>query len=367
MKDILLGWILAAVFAASHAADPGFAAPQGDPGILIPGERLDRVFKAECGTTEGSESAPDSSIYFSELTFSDSCKDPSGKYPEVGNIWRSDPATGKTMLVHSPSGQVNGINFDAQGNMLVAEMAVFGGRRIAITHAKNGRAYTMAGLYNGRSLMAPNDLSIDDRGRVYFTDSRYLGHEPVEQASPALYRIDPNGTVTRLATAVGTANGVAVSPDQKRLYVGSFVNGILDFHVVERESKSLAQPAYDSGKGLNRVWVFHLKEDGSVANRRVFVDLEYGGPDGMNVDAKGNLYVAVRNPADQAFRVYSPEGKLLAKIPVKESVSPPTNVNLGAWRRFERSVPDGRSKPLSTQDQRQGIPLAKQVIQDRSS
>lgn len=329
MKHILTGLALAAACVASHAADPGFPAPQGDPSILIPGERLDRVFKVECGITEGAASAPDGSIYFSELTFSDSCKDPSGKFPEAGNIWRFDPATGRTALVRSPSGQANGIKFDAQGNMLVAEMADFGGRRISITNAKTGRAYTMAGLYNGRSLMAPNDLSIDEKGRVYFTDSRYLGHEPVEQPGPALYRIDSDGKVTRLATAVGTANGVAVSPDQKRLYVGSFANGSLDFQVVERESKSLAQPAYDSGKGLNRVWVFDLNEDGSVANRRVFVDLEDGGPDGMNVDAKGNLYVAVRNPADQAFQVYSPEGRLLAKIPVKESVGLPTNVNWG--------------------------------------
>ena len=329
MRPIVSILLFAAACTVAHAEDPGFAAPQGDSSIIVPGERLDRLFKVECGITEGAASAPDGTIYFSELTFSDFCKDPSGKFPEAGNIWRFDPKTRKTTLVRSPSGQANGIKFDAHGNMLVAEMADFGGRRVSITNAKTGRGYTMAGLYNGRAFMAPNDLTIDEKGRVYFTDSRYLGHEPVEQSGPAVYRIDPNGKVTRLATAVGTANGVVVSPDQKRLYVGSFANGSMDFQVVERESKTLAQPTYDSGKGLNRVWVFDLKEDGSIANRRVFVDLEEGGPDGMNVDAKGNLYVAVRNPTDQAFHVYSPEGKLLAKIPVKEGVGLPTNVSWG--------------------------------------
>lgn len=329
MRSLISILLMAVSATPVLAVDPGFPAPQGDPSIIIPGERLDRVYKVDCGITEGAASAPDGSIYFSELTFSDSCKDPSGKFPEAGNIWRYDPKSGKTALVRSPSGQANGIKFDAAGNMLVAEMADFGGRRVSITMAKTGRAYTLAGLFNGRSLMAPNDLSIDEKGRVYFTDSRYLGHEPVEQPGPALYRVDPDGTVSRLATAVGTANGVVVSPDQKRLYVGSFANGSLDFQIVERESKSLAQPAYDSGTGLNRVWVFDLSPEGKVSNRRVFVDLEDGGPDGMNVDSKGNLYVAVRNSSDQAFHVYSPDGKQLAKIPVKEPVALPTNVGWG--------------------------------------
>jgi gluconolactonase len=72
--------------------------------------------------------------------------------------------------------------------------------------------------------------------------------------------------------------------------------------------------------------VFDLHEDGTLGNRRVFVDLPDGGPDGINIDAQGNVYAAVRNPADPAFHVYSPDGKLLAKIPVKEPVNLPTNV-----------------------------------------
>ncbi|MEP4803305.1 MAG: SMP-30/gluconolactonase/LRE family protein [Hyphomicrobiales bacterium] len=329
MKRILLSFLVAAYAAPAIAEDPGFPAPSGDPSVIIEGERLERLFQVECGITEGASSAPDGSIFFSELTFSAICKGFGDKYSEAGNIWRYDPSTKKTELFRSPSGQANGIKFDAAGNMLVAEMADFGGQRVSITDAETGRAYTMAGLYNGRPFMAPNDITIADDGTVYFTDSRYLGHEPVEQPGAAVYRISVGGKITRLSAAVGTANGVVISPDQMRLYVGSFANGSLEFQTIEQERATLSSPAYDPGLGLNRIWVFDIMEDGSLGERQVFVDLEGGGPDGMNIDTKGNLYVAVRNPNEQAFHVYSPEGLLIAKIPVKETVGLPTNVGWG--------------------------------------
>ena len=329
MRMIVATCVLMLAANGALAEDPGFPAPTGDPSIVIKGERLERLYKVDCGITEGASSAPDGSIYFSELTFSAFCKGFDGKYSEAGSIWKYDPKTGKTTLFRSPSGQANGIKFDAEGNMLVAEMADFGGQRISITDAKTGRAYTMAGLYNGRTFMAPNDITIANDGTVYFTDSRYLGHEPVEQPGPAVYSVSAEGRIQRLSLAVGTANGVAISPDQKRLYVGSFANGSLEFQAVETEKEHLAEPAYDPGIGLNKVWVFDILKDGSLGKRRVFVDLEGGGPDGMNVDTNGNLYVAVRNPKDQAFHVYSPEAKLLAKIPVQETNGLPTNVGWG--------------------------------------
>jgi gluconolactonase len=84
--------------------------------------------------------------------------------------------------------------------------------------------------------------SIDEKGRIYFTDSRYLGHEPVEQPSPAVYRVDINGSVHCIAANVGTVNGVVVSPDQKRLYVGTFANGTMEFMVAEAEKDQTATP-----------------------------------------------------------------------------------------------------------------------------
>lgn len=319
---------------AQAQTDAGFPAPSGDASILIPGEKVMRLFSTGCGVTEGAAPAPDGSVYLSELTYGKSCKDPTGHYFQAGSIWRYDPKTGQGAVYRSPSGQTNEIKFDAAGNMITAEMADFGGQRVTITDMKTGKGYVMAGLYNGRPFMAPNDISIDEKGRIYFTDSRYLGHEPVEQPSPAVYRMDTDGSVHRIAANVGTANGVVVSPDQKRLYVGTFANGTMEFMVAEAEKDQTALPTYEAGQGLNRIWVFDLREDGTLANRRVFVDLPDGGPDGINIDAGGNVYAAVRNPADPAFHVYSPDGKLLAKIPVKEPVGLPTNVG---WGRGEDS------------------------------
>lgn len=329
MKLSILTMLLAISSTTALAEDPGFAAPTGDPSIIREGERLDRLYQVECGITEGASSAPDGTIFFSELTFSAFCKGFDQRYSEAGSIWKFDPSTGETHLFRSPSGQANGIKFDAEGNMLVAEMADFGGQRVSITDAQTGRAYTMAGLFNGRPFMAPNDISVANDGSVYFTDSRYLGHEPVEQPGAAVYRVSSEGKIQRLSTAVGTANGVAISPDQNRLYVGSFANGSLEFQTIEQEKTTLSSPAYDPGLGLNRIWVFDIQPDGSLGKRRLFVDLEGGGPDGMNVDTNGNLYVAVRNPTDQAFHVYSPEGEMLAKIPVNETAGLPTNVGWG--------------------------------------
>src|SRR2546427_4239784 len=122
----------------------------------------------------------------------------------------------------------NGIEFDEQGRMVVAEGAGFGGRRITRTDMKTGKAVILAGLYNGRPFNSPNDLVLDARGRIYFTDPRYSGYEPVEQPVQGVYRIDPDGRVSLVAANAGKPNGIAVSPDQATLYVASLDNGSLD-------------------------------------------------------------------------------------------------------------------------------------------
>jgi gluconolactonase len=109
-----------------------------------------------------------------------------------------------------------------------AKGADFGGRRIIRTNMKTGVAEIIAGLYNGKPFNAPNDISIDVQGRIYFSDPRYLGREPVMLGAMAVYRIDPDGSVHRILADAGKPNGVAVSPDQKSLYVVSNDNGALD-------------------------------------------------------------------------------------------------------------------------------------------
>ena len=127
---------------------------------------------------------------------------------------------GETSIFRSPSGMSNGIKFDREGNMIAALGADYGGRMLVKTEMKTGKTYILSGLYNGRPYNALNDVTIDEKGRIYFSDPRYLGHEAIYQDGYAVYRLDTDGTVTRVATDCGKCNGVLISPDQKTLYSG---------------------------------------------------------------------------------------------------------------------------------------------------
>src|ERR1700757_5458121 len=86
---------------AARAEDPGFPAPTGDPSVVPAGAKLDRVFDGGCRLTEGVATSPDGMVYFSDITFSALCKDPSGKYPQAGNIWKYDPKTKQRTIFRS--------------------------------------------------------------------------------------------------------------------------------------------------------------------------------------------------------------------------------------------------------------------------
>ena len=157
---------------------------------IVPADaKLEKLFEGQV-LTEGVAVAPDGLVYFSDITFSHVAVGPQGEI-QAGHIWRYDPGTGKTVIFRSPSGMSNGIKFDAAGNMLVCEGADYGGRRVTRTDMKTGMSWIIAGMYEGRPLNSPNDLTIDDRGRIYFSDPRYLGHEPLDQPLQAVYRLDP--------------------------------------------------------------------------------------------------------------------------------------------------------------------------------
>src|SRR5260370_24443325 len=157
-------------------SDLGFPAPSGDPSVLPAGAKLERVFDGACRIAEGpAVSHDDGEVYFSDITLTALCADPSGKYPQAGHIWKCDPKTRQATIFRSPSGMSNGMKFDSEGNLVVAEGADFGGRRLTKTDMKTGKSYILTGLYNGQPYNALNDLTIDEKGRIYFTDPRYLG------------------------------------------------------------------------------------------------------------------------------------------------------------------------------------------------
>src|SRR3954447_1396154 len=147
-------------------------AAAADP-ILPPGAKPEKVFDGGLVLTEGVAVAPDGMVYFSDITFTHVSRDQK-KPVEAGHIWKLDPKTGKAEIFRSPSGMSNGLKFDAEGNLLAAEGADFGGRRVTRTNMKTGKATIIAGLFEGKPFNSPNDITIDEKGRIYFSDPRYL-------------------------------------------------------------------------------------------------------------------------------------------------------------------------------------------------
>src|SRR5262249_37603851 len=143
-------------------------APKSPTPIVPPGAQLEKVFDGGLILTEGVAVAPDGMVYFSDITFSHISKAKNGVIEAV-HIWKFDPRTGKATIFRSPSGMSNGIKFDAEGNMIVAEGADFGGRRVTRTDMKTGKSYILAALFEGRPLNSPNDIAIDEQGRIYFS------------------------------------------------------------------------------------------------------------------------------------------------------------------------------------------------------
>jgi gluconolactonase len=269
--------------------------------VLAPDAKLERVWDGGV-FTEGPAAAPDGSVYFSDITGS-------AKSREAGHIMRYDPRTKEVRVFRSPSGMANGMIFDLDGRLIVAEGADFGGRRVTRTDMKTGKSERLATEYNGKPLNSPNDVTIDARGRIYFTDPRYVGKESVEQPVMGVYRIDPDGSVHRVVDDAGRPNGVAISPDQKTLYVAATPNP----------------------KDRNAILAYDLASDGSAKFRKQVVDFSSGGyADGLTVDKAGNIYCGC---GPLGVRVYSPAGEEIGKIATPAEA---TNVEFGRGR--DRSI-----------------------------
>lgn len=281
------------------------------------GAKLELLFDGGCVLTEGVAVAPDGRVFFSDITFSHKCADAAGGI-QAGNIWVWDPKTKQAAVFRSPSGMSNGLKFDAHGRLLAAEGADHGGRRVTRTDMKTGKTTIVAHAFEGRRLNSPNDITLDEKGRVYFSDPRYLGHEPVDQAVQSVYRVDTDGSVHRIITDAGKPNGVAVSPDQKSLYVVSNDNGSFG---IERDPMDLPL-----AKGRMALQAYDLAADGTAKFRATLVDfLPQDGPDGLVCDKEGNIYAAARDLTKPGVQVYSPKGELLAYV----ATEVPTNVGFG--------------------------------------
>jgi gluconolactonase len=295
--------------------------PSGDS-IVAPDAKLELLFTRSApingGLTEGTAVAPDGSIYFSDI--------PNGT--DKGMIMRFDPKTKKTTVFTDDSQKSNGLMFDAKGDLISCEGSDMGGRAVSRWNIKSGKREVIADKYMGKRFNAPNDVAIDLKGRIYFTDPRYLGDEPRELEHRAVYRIETDGQVTEITHDCEKPNGIAISPDQKTLYIGDHNNG----------TDKIDPTAPPPKKGAMKIYAFPLGSDGLVSGPRKTI-VDYGdedGCDGMTVDSKGNLYLTVRSLKRPGVQVVDPAGKELAFIPTGPSqpgaekpTGLPSNVDFG--------------------------------------
>jgi gluconolactonase len=269
--------------------------------IVPEGARLEllytRTAKLNGGLTEGPAVAPDGSIYFTDI--------PNGTDKSV--ILRFDPATKKTTVFTADAKKANGLWCDADGHLLACEGSDYGGRAVARWNLKTGQREVVADRYQGKRFNAPNDLCVDTKGRIYFTDPRYLGSEPRELEHRAVYRIDTDGTVVEVTHDVEKPNGIALSPDEKTLYVIDHNNG------TDQIDPSKPAPKI----GAMTVLAFPLGADGLVNGKpRVLVDFgSENGVDGICVDVQGNIYLTCRSLKRPGLMVIDPTGKELAFVP----------------------------------------------------
>ena len=196
----------------------------------------------------------------------------------IGNrIYRLTPG-GKLDVFRDDSGRTNGNTFDAQGRLVScegAEQGPGGRRRVVRTDLKTGVVEVLTEQFGGKRYNSPNDVCVDTRGRIWFTDP-YYGEDRhiLEQDAEAVYRIDPGGAVVRVLAqpAIERPNGLAITPDDRTLYV-------IDSH---------PRPG-----GNRKIWAFDVAEDGSLGRQRLVFDFGKGrGGDGMRLDTRGNLWVA---------------------------------------------------------------------------
>jgi gluconolactonase len=243
--------------------------------------------------TEGPTVDRDGNVYFTEM---------------VSQRIMKLTATGVLSTFRERSNDANGLLIDPQGRLVACEGAesqrtgvlVKYKPQITRTDLRTGRMEVLADNYQGKPFVGPNDVTIDSKGRLYFTDL----------TGGAVYRIDGPGQLARILAApdIQRPNGIQISPDDKQLYL------------IE---------ANGAEGGARMILAYDLRADGTVAAMRVHYNFYPGrSADGMSIDTQGNLYASAgmnqlrgtSETLDTKTGVYviSPQGKLLKFIPIPE-------------------------------------------------
>ena len=267
-------WLCTRIVSATLTllASPGVTTAQ-DNLLVAPGTTVERIASG-FGFLEGPAVDPNGKLFFTDI--------PNER------IYQWSPQDGVTVF-RERSGRANGLRFDSDGNLLVCEM---GNRRVTALDPR-GVVTVLADQIEGRRFNSPNDLWIDTKGGIYFSDPRYGPTDDQEIPGYHVYYISPDREVILQVTRdLVRPNGIIGTPDGNRVYIA------------------------DHGAG--RTYVYTPNPDGTLDDKRLFVAQ---GADGMTMDEQGNVYLT-----GQDVTIYNPEGRPIGSIATPEA---PANLTFG--------------------------------------
>lgn len=274
--------------AATTAADSPATSPQPPPFTV-----RDFVGDGTFGHgIEGPTAAPDGSLYVVGY----------GPDSAIARVATGPDGRGRAsrFLKLPDGGTANALQYTRDGAIFAAD---YTGHRIYRINPANATTQVFARLDGAHQ---PNDIAFAPDGTLYASDPDW------RHGTGRIWKITPQGKATVLESGMGTTNGIAVSPDGKRLYVNESVQ--------------------------RKVWVYDIRPDGTPVDKRLLMQFDSAGLDGMRTDIRGNLYIA-RYDAGRILMV-SPEGKVLHRIELQGDK--PTNLAFGG--------PDRRQVYVTLQD-----------------
>lgn len=281
-NSFALSPVLALLLAAFGSGACAQQATSAISGVVAAGTPIELIKEGFSGT-EGPIALPDGNFAFTET--------------QANRITRIAPDGSISTLLENSNGS-NGLAINLEGEVYAVQVKE---PQVGIVYPAHS-ARVLAARYEGAPFGRPNDIVLDRKGGVYFTDSGVNppapGTAPAPQptekpAKPAVYHISNEGALTRLASDIERPNGIQLSPDEKTLYVANTFGEYL--------------LAYD------------ILGDGKVGPRRNFAKLEgfrktetgaTSGADGLAVDAEGRVYVA----SAAGIQVFSNKGEALGII-----------------------------------------------------
>ncbi|SDH85514.1 gluconolactonase [Bradyrhizobium lablabi] len=225
-------------------------------------------------------------------------------------IMRFSEDDGHLSVYRQPSMNSNGNTIDREGRLITCEHS---GRRITRTEL-DGSITIIADKYNGKKLNSPNDAVVASDGSIWFTDPVYgiggyyegIKAEP-EQEKKNVYRMDPkSGDIKVVVDDFVEPNGITFSPDEKKLYV-------IDTGFTDGPDNPSHIRVFDVDVG-----------SGKVSNGKVFAEMPKPSiTDGMRCDTAGRVWCSVGwgDPKEDGVRCYTPDGELLGKIHIPETVA----------------------------------------------